>query len=54
MSHCFKISNSVRCLNAKGLIQEYPWENEEAVPEIKEGLWIMADRSVKTLDLIYN
>ena len=35
------------------MIKEYPWE-QEVVPTIKEGLWIIADRSVKTLDLIYN
>jgi|JI91814BRNA_FD_contig_21_2260186_length_537_multi_2_in_0_out_0_1 hypothetical protein len=25
MSNCFKISNTVKCLNAKGLCKEYPW-----------------------------
>lgn len=53
MSNSFKISNTVKCLNAKGLIKEYPWE-QEVVPELKEGKWIMVHKSVKQLDLIYN
>jgi len=46
MSNCFKVSNTVRCLNAKGALKEYPWE-KELIPDLKEGLWIMVHREVK-------
>lgn len=53
MSNCFKVSNTVRCLSVKGALKEYPWE-KEANPDLKEGLWILVHRDVKTLHLIYN
>jgi len=31
MSNCFRASSDVRCLNAKGSLKEYPWE-QEVVP----------------------
>ena len=53
MSNCFKVANSVKCLNAKGVIKEYPWE-EEVIPELKENKWILVHRDIKHLELLYN
>ena len=53
MSNCFKVANTVKCLNGKGQIKEYPWEHE-IIPELKEGQWIMVHKDIKRLDLLYN
>lgn len=53
MSNCFRVANTVKCINGKGGIKEYPWEHQ-VVPELKEGQWIMVHKDIKRLDLLYN
>ena len=53
MSNCFKMAATVKCANAKGSLKEYPWE-EEVVPDLKEGKWIMVHKEIKQLHLVYN
>ena len=53
MSNCFKAANTVKILNTKANLKEYPWQFE-VVPELKEGKWVMVHHTMKTIDLIYN
>ena len=53
MTNCFKIANSVRCASAKGSLKEYPWE-QEVIPDLKEGKWVMIHSSMKEVQLVYN